>query len=181
MKWVRTTTPDPLFLWSQIKAHLRCDDDIQRSYVMDEPHGLLPAATAHAEQMLEMSLMEREMRVEFWENDLLHLPRGPVIEVLSCTDANENDVTFSTYTVGNSDRLELTSNVSKYPLTVVYRAGHQQNEYVQQAIDADIADAIRVHVAIKWRFRDELTSEALAMIQKLDAFYAFKGRGLRVA
>ncbi len=177
MKWDITQNPEALFEWLSLKPHLRIDDDSFRGYVMDD---LLPGATAHVENSLQTSLMQRAITAQFNQLEPLNLPRGPVIEVTSVKDNDGNDLAYTTYRVGNSDRIKLDSTVNvstdAYPIIVVYSAGYE----AAADVPADIVDIIRNEVAIRWRTRDELTPEMDNMIKRLDRFYQYRGRGKQV-
>ncbi len=180
MNWTITTPPSALPIeYVELKRRLKLatDDDEQRDDLM-----LFAAeCVSYAERKMQISLMPRTITAHFWSDDQLRLPRGPVIEVVSCTDANSTAVTYELSTVGNSDRLTLTSTPSDYPLTVVYRAGHELDEYGAVTIDADILGLIRTHICTAWRFREAYSTSSIATVWKLDDFYREHGRGTPVA
>src|SRR5689334_4676348 len=152
MKWTQTKPADLPITFAQAKAHLRLDDDSEQDYVTD----LIRAATAHAENVMGRSLMQRTITATYYAYatplDLTYLPRGPVISVTSVTDANGREISNSVLeAAGNSARLRVNNGYS-FPvnLTVVYEAGYESADEIPD----DILHALKMHVSHLYMYRE---------------------------
>ncbi len=192
MLWNVTTPPANLPLtWQQIKSHIKPNDE-EQSYVLD----LLASATSHAEEKMECSLIPRTITATFDRNDVgefdsldqwttypywchthrgFWIPRGPIISITSVVDANNAAVPYKTQQDGNRFTVIPTVPIhGRLPITIVYQAGYS-------AVPADILNAIRVHTATMYRYREDITATQANAVHKLDDFYQFRGRGTVVA
>lgn len=166
----------PLITWSTLKARTHAYDD-QQSEVMDIAAGRI----SHAEEAMQCTLSARHITATFWADDFptcggLTLPRGPVIEIVSISDANEHTPTYELRRIGRSDRLHVTSTVT-YPLTVVYRAGYESAADVPAAI----LDAVKTDICTRFMFREALATTSVNQVFDLDAFYRRNSRGTPIA
>lgn len=158
MRWDVTTPPtERPVTWAECKAHLRLGSNAEQAYV----EGLIDAATDYAEQSMGCSLVTRTITASFEAGECLTLPRGPLVQLLSATDADGLVVTaaYRPVRVGRSDRLvrtPLSAGPAVWPLAVVYRAGFGGAGQVP----AGIRHAIRMHVATLYGNREHVTSAA---------------------
>ncbi|MGC4030251.1 MAG: head-tail connector protein [Tepidisphaeraceae bacterium] len=167
MIWNVTTAPDTMPVsYESLRAHCRIDTDDERLLLLD----YIAQATEYAEQKLGMSLVTRTITAKFDKGEALHLPRGPVLDVVSIKDEDGNDVAGRHFRVGNSDRI---ATQHPGPLTIVYTAG-----YV--SVPADIAGSIRLHAATLYSWREDRTAAAANPVHRLDDFYAARSFNPRV-
>ena len=191
MKWTVTTPPsgtviDP----TTLPYWLRIDPDIaatsEETAMLSE---LLSTATEYAEVQMQASLLTRTITAVYYQNDgndavygyrwdgpSVTLPRGPVIAVSSVTNgSNSADITSgcTLQRDGNTDLLVLPSGWQE-PLTVVYTAGYGTG---YTAVDPDIRQAIRAHVATMYENRESVQDKPLSVVpHSLEAFYQRKCR-----
>lgn len=177
---VTPPSEDPITVGDAL-AHLRLfaeDDD--GSLV-----GYIKAATRAAEEYSGRSFIARTLRLELaaWA-PVIPLPRGPALAVTSVayTDANGADVTVPSgwFLDASEWRSELvwaattlapslTTDRRPNAFRVTYTAGLAANAADLARDRAEIRQAILIHVAHRWRFRDEDAPMPSAFYQLLDA------------
>ncbi len=171
MRYDITTPPTALpFEWPILKAHRVLEDE-------DRELAMIYAAqaTAHAEELLEMSLVTRTITATFYSGDELYLPRGPVSQVVSVTDATSATIDYLHERIGNRDYITIGADYVR-PLVVVYTAG-----YAVDKVPADIVGTILVHAATLHAYREQFTPEGIRTVYKLDEYYKRRGHGQVVA
>jgi hypothetical protein len=160
------TSPSAAYPDHLLYLQARVEPDAPDAELLNEHYR---QAFRYAEQMLKMSLTPCTLAVRFDEGEPLHLPRGPVTEVMHVRDDAGNDIAYEQHRVGNSDRIRTQS---RCPVTVTYKAGFAEGE-----LPADIAGAIRVHAATLWAWREDKTAAAANTVHRLDDFYRWRGAG----
>ena len=170
-KWSVVTPPtDTPITVAQAKAQLRItgsDDDTYLALLID-------AVTDFAEDQLSASLMPRTLLANFYGEELLILPRGPLIDVVSIADYSGGPITdYDLSHVGNSARATPTGAHAGYPLSVTYRAGYAS----AASIPAAIRVALLTHVGALYENRESVTDKAkLPVPHSLEDFYKLKSR-----
>lgn len=178
MKWTTTSPPaNSIIDFNDIGYHLRDDDDVlattaEQNYLTR----LIAAATDFAETLMQTSLVTRTIAATFYRGDKLVLPRGPVISILSCIDAN-GPISYTLETQGNTDYL-VTPNSFSAPLIVTYTAGYGT------AADCPpmVVQSICTHVATLYENRESISDKTMMVVpHSLADFYKMKSRGSAVA
>ena len=157
------------------RAHLRIDETSQGSSPLDL---YIAAAVDFAEDSMECSLMPRELMATFYGGERVILPRGPVLDIVSVSNAVETATTaYTTRNVGNT--IEILPTVSLlYPVTVVYHAGYESAAVVPAAIKA----AILAHVGTLYENRESIADKSMAVVpHSLADFYRLKSRARGMA
>ena len=151
-------------------AHLRLAPDTDAAYL----ELLIAAATAHAEDAMECSLMPRTLTATYYDDEPLRLRRGPLLELLSV--AGRGDETSAGYELrhaGHAAFVVLTTDALAYPISVTYRAGYES----AGAVPADVRLAILAHVGTLYENRESASDKAVkAVPHHLDDFYRLKRR-----
>lgn len=194
MKWTVTTPPASrvVDLETVLSRH-RITNDAE----IPDVEQMIEAATDYAQEKMQCSLIDREITAEFLAEDLkfaapantaaqfyvplwgcgspvLYLPRGPVSEVTSVKDADDNDVEYALERVGDDDRVRLAGAISNYPVTVVYTAGYGASS---SAIPASVRQAIIAHVGDMWMVRLTISDRELYSVpNSLNDFYRMRSR-----
>lgn len=172
-KWSVTTAPssDPVS-WLEAKSHLRLDIDTEQSYV----ETLIKAATDYAQDAMSMALMRQTITANFYAGEPLILPRTPLMEIQSVTDAGGNAVEWEIRHDGHRTEL-LPKSSASYPIQVVYVAGHATAE----EIPASIRLAILQHVATMHANRESIADRTKTVVpHSLADFYRLKRRSAGV-
>jgi uncharacterized phiE125 gp8 family phage protein len=158
---------------AEARTHLRIDDLSQDAYL----ETLIDAATDFAEEKLAASLMPRTLMANFYDGEALILPRGPIIEVLSIVDADDQYADdYELKTVGNQTLVMLISGSLTYPISVTYRAGYVNAAGVA-TLPASIKLAILQHVATLYENRETVSDKSkMPVPHTLEAFYRLKSR-----
>lgn len=180
MKWkLIESSYDTLLTVTDVMAHLRVDDVAEKPYL----ETLIAAATAHAEELLECSLLTRTLEATFFAGERMYLPRGPVQEISSVTIDGQfqrpNDYCIESY--GNNDLLCFRgSTIQPFsaPKTIVctYDAGFGERE----DIPADILQVVRCHVGLLYEQRELATDRTVTPVPFIADFYRLRGRGAGV-
>jgi uncharacterized phiE125 gp8 family phage protein len=188
--WTVTVPPtDTPVEWSDAMAHLRLDTTTDQSYV----EMLITAATSYAEERMSIALMPRTILATFYPHEWawnplatlslplaiynrpLVLPRTPLIEILSVTDAAGNLIDPSNYRIdhrGYAARVWLQQQYLP-PVTIIYQAGYANAD----AIPMHIKLGILQHVATMYEQRESVTEKTVMNVpQSLDAFYNLHSR-----
>lgn len=153
--------------------------------VEDTPYieSLIAAATSHAEEIMECSLLTRTIEAIFFAGERMFLPRGPVQEILSVSvDGKVQDP--STYTIesyGNNDLLRFNnSTVQPFaaPTTLIctYKAGFGG----PNDVPPDVIQVIRCHVGLMYEQREMATDRTITPVPFIADFYRLRGRGTGV-
>lgn len=176
MKWTITTpaTTTPVD-YGQLSSHLRLVGDRDRADVL----GMIDAATAHAEQAMGCSLVNRTITATYYQDEAsILLPRGPVVSISSVTDGNGNHPTFELRGFGNVDQLVITTAYA-WPVTIVYVAGFGPNA---DDVPADVRQAIKMHAATLYLNRVSVSEKTMVPVpQTLEAFYRLRSRNTGMA
>jgi uncharacterized phiE125 gp8 family phage protein len=190
--WTQSASPNAIWSESQLAHHCNIDfQSLDPEYDFSEHkylRELQDAAVEFAETAMNTSLLTRTITATFngqqdvgfyynivSPNDhrLLPLPRGPVQNIVSITDAKGNHPSYVRDGVGNIDMLRMTGPYVG-PLTVVYTAGYGTDP---RSVPADIRHAIRGHVGHLHERRESATDRTITAVPHfLEAFYASKRR-----
>lgn len=176
MVYTQSQPDDALFDVDDIKTHLRIDSTTEDDYL----NGLIAAATAHAEQSMQCSLLQREITATYFSGETFNLPRGPVVSIESVT-IGSNPVDPSTYTVESYGTLDLlrfnNGNIQPYPapatMTVTYTAGYGDDP---TDIPADILHVIKCHVGLLYENREVATDRTITPVPLISDFYRMHSR-----
>jgi uncharacterized phiE125 gp8 family phage protein len=173
MKWTVATPPasQPVDL-DEVKAQLRIDSNDENEHLAL----LVDAAVDFAEDELAASLVQRRLIATFYVDEPIHLPRGPLIAIVSVIDDDGNAITdYDVSRVGHSDRIALNQTAT-FPVTVTYDAG-----YADGSVPASIRLAILAHVGTLYENRESVVDkQKLAVPHHLEAFYRLKSRTIGV-
>lgn len=187
MKWSVTTPPAARPVTTTLAlAHLRLNAS-ECEYV----ETLIDAATAHAEEVTQSSIITQTITAVFNVDDAargfanavadaeiltnvrtpsLKLPRGPVASITSVTGAS-GVISPSLYTlerIGNADQVRIVAGYN-LPLTIVYVAGRSVD-----AVPASLKVAILTHVAALYENRETIGDK------NLEAFYRYRSHGIGI-
>lgn len=176
MKWTATQPAGAVLALSDVTAHLRITDTQgQDTYLT----ALIVAATAHAEQAMQCSLLTRTITATFYSGENLYLPRGPVQAITSvAVDGGPVDPSaYSTEQYGNSTILRINNGyIQPYSapsvLTVVYTTGYGDNP---SDVPADILAAIKCHVGLLYENREVAQDRTVSPVPFLEDFYKLRG------
>jgi uncharacterized phiE125 gp8 family phage protein len=179
MKYSITTPPaNPLWTAQELAYHLRLDDDLsadpnEQAYVAE----LLAAATEYAQNRMACSLLTQTITAYFYnnDNDVLRLPRGPLVAITSVVDGHEQTITNYTVSAAGVTDIITIPNGWAEPLTVVYTAGYGATA---TQCPGDIRQAIRLHVGTMYENRESITDKKSAQIvpHSVEDFYDRKTR-----
>lgn len=180
MKW-RVTQPSTEMLFNATNAmnHLRTDGVEDTQYIT----ALIPAATSHAEELMECSLLTRTIEATFFAGERMYLPRGPVQEILSVTvnGVAQAPGSYSIESYGNNDLLRFNNSTIQpfaAPQTIVctYLAGFGG----PADVPPDITQVIRCHVGLLYEQRELATDRTVTKVPFIADFYRLRGRGTGV-
>lgn len=188
MNTVVTTPPTGLPVsWDSLKRRIVIDDPQEEAVVME----FAAEATAHAEKMMQCSLMTQRLTATFYDHHdaishnhhfqyhaELPLRRGPIQSITSVKDRNGDNVTYTQMAKGHYDAIRLTQSHIHYPITVVYVAGFGDDP---TDIPADILGAIRTDTTTRYAMREEYQPGTFQRVTNLDEFYRSRGRGVPLA
>lgn len=156
-------------VWEEAKAHLRLFDDTDQTYV----ESLIDAAADFAESRMGCTLMQRTRTHVIYDGQRLELPYGPVASITTITDDNDAPITATIETLGNMQRLNISTAGYAFPLTVTYVAGYAS----RSSIPAAIRLAILQHVATLYENRESVSDRAkMSVPHTLESFYRYKSR-----
>jgi uncharacterized phiE125 gp8 family phage protein len=192
VRWTVTTPPAARPVeWATFKAHARLTGDDEQE--LGELY--LDAAADYAAEAMGCSLMAQTITATFYTGEPVILPRGPVIQIVSVTDARSivldddgNEVTdedgntvtdddghaltYNRWKVGHSDRLRINGPFVT-PLIVEYTAGYPTAD----AIPASIRQGILVHAATLYEQRESVSDRTKTPVpHSLADFYRLKSR-----
>lgn len=162
-----------------VMKHLRVDDYDSYSYIGT----IIEAASAHAEELMECSLLTRTIQATFYAHDRMYLPRGPVQNIVSVTvnGTVQDPATYSVECFGHSDLLRYNNSTHQpfaAPTTLVctYLAGYGSSK----DIPADILQTIRCHVGLLYENRELASERTMTPVPFISEFYKLRGRGTGV-
>lgn len=175
MHWTQSQ-PDPLISLSEIKAHLRIENNDEANYLV----GLIAAATSHAELAMACSLLTREIVATFYSGELLSLPRGPVVSV-SSVKLNGSAVSPSAFSLerhGNTELLRynggtIQPHAAPSTLAVTYIAGYGESS---DEVPADIVHVVKAHVGLLFEWREAATDRTVTPVPFIEDFYKLRSR-----
>jgi uncharacterized phiE125 gp8 family phage protein len=158
----------------EVKRHCRIDTKDDDAYLLT----LIDAATDFAEDSMATSLVRRKLLATFYDGQNLDLPRGPIDEVVSVTDAEGVDVTdYELISVGSVTRVVLNVAAVR-PVQAMYWAGYAS----ASQIPASTRLAIMTHVATHYATRESASDRTKTVVpHSLEDFYRLKRRGASVA
>ncbi len=179
MRWTQTQPESALLDAQAVQDHLRLSDFSaarQDAYLGT----LIAAATAHAEQVMECSLLTRTITAIFYSGDILHLPRGPVQQInsVSIDGTPQMSASYTLEAQGNVDILRYANGricplAAPATLTVEYDAGYGDDP---SDVPADIIHAIKAHIGLLFENREVAAQGAVTAVPFLDAFYRLHAR-----
>jgi uncharacterized phiE125 gp8 family phage protein len=161
--------------WAEAKAHLRLTGDDDQTQV----ETMIDAATDFAESRMGCTLMQRTRTHVIYDGQPLTIPYGPVASITSIVDDDDNAITATLESIGNLQRLNISTASYSYPLTVTYVAGFAS----RSSIPASIRLAILQHVATMYEVRESINVGNIVteIPHSLDMFYRYKSRMSGVA
>jgi uncharacterized phiE125 gp8 family phage protein len=158
--------------YAELARHLRQPG----TYAMDEDDAveLIAAATDYAESAMSICLAARTIVATFAPGEPLILPRGPLISVLSITDANAvAAASFSLQHEGHQVTLIPQGSLTS-PISVMYRAGFALPDGTEnaEAIPAGIRHTIKMLAGTYYEARESTTDKARATVpHSVDDFF----------
>lgn len=170
-KWYISAPPaERPVTFLDVTTHLRLGETEGVSYV----ERLIDAATDYAQDRTALALMAQTITATFYDGEQILLPRGPLIEIDSVTDAGGNEVTaYDLRHVGRSTFI-LPAGAPARPLVVVYQAGHA----TAAEIPASVRLALLCHIGTLYENRESTGEKPRTPVpHSLDDFYRLKGRG----
>jgi uncharacterized phiE125 gp8 family phage protein len=181
MRWTQEQPYTPLLTLDDVKIHLRLtDDDTEDDYL----NALVASATAHAEQLMQSSLLTRSITATFYSAENLYLPRGPVQSIMSVA-LDGQPVASGAYTLeGYGTAVLLRYNngtiqphAAPAVLTVTYTAGYGSDP---ADVPADIIAAIRAYVGLLYENREAAHDRTIKPVPFLDDFFRLRGQDVGV-
>ena len=177
MKWSATSPAAQPILAADLRTHLRIDDSTQDAYLTT----IIAAAVAHAEQVMQCSLIQRTITATFYPGEHLALPRGPIISVASVTvDGDAQDAsTYELRGYGSLDLLyyrNMTTQPHAVPLIAVYSAGHGA---AAADVPADILQVIKCHAGLLYENRETAADRAIMAVPFIEEFFRLRARGVQ--
>lgn len=155
--------------YAQMSSHLRLNTDDDRADVLD----MIDAAVDFAEEAMACSLVNRVITATFFDNEVLALPRGPVVSISSITDANSVSPSYRLERYGHQDVIVALASF-KAPLVVVYVAGWGA---AASDVPADIRQAIKMHAAAMYENRESIADREMVPVpHSLADFYRLRSR-----
>lgn len=175
MKWTQTQPGTPLLTLDEVMEHLRmADAQGQDAYLMT----LVAAATAHAEQAMQCSLLTRTVTATFYAGETMYLPRGPVQQVtaVQANGQTASPAAYSTEQYGHATLLRYQSGTiqplaAPAVLTVTYTAGYGDDP---SGVPADLLSAVKCHVGLLFENREVAQDRTVTPVPFLEDFYRLR-------
>lgn len=180
MKWQVIQPPTDLLLSvDDVMVQLRTATSDEAPYLQT----LIAAATAHAEELMECSLLTRTIQATYYAHDRMYLPRGPVQSIVNVTvnGAVQNPGTYSVEGFGHNDLLRYNNSTHQpfaAPITLVctYVTGYGD----ASDVPADILQVIRCHIGMLYENRELVAERTITPVPFISEFYKLRGRGTGV-
>lgn len=142
----------------EAKAYMRNDYEIDDGLINET---IIPSAIAQMERHLERTIVEKTYQLIIKDGGpQIRLVNGPVIEVESVTNDNDNEFSFRSF----GDVIKLQCYL-RGPLIITYRAGYLKDDSGDECkIPAPIKEGLLKLIATNYENRDQITDGSYTLM-----------------